>query len=284
MKRSGHSRRRIARAGGFGVLSLVVILISIVFSAGPASAHDVILRLDGTTCEAADGTWTVHWEAVNNQQEPERYMLVRAASVTDGTLTRIVANPTYTGIVDADHPDASEGGGTIFPPSGFGPLHFDTTGIPDSTTSVTLTMTGYWHYPSPDGPVEVTVTESLTVDKPADCIDTRPGHIEIHKSTSGGTAPAGPFVFDIASDGTTVASVTVPANGSALSADLPPGTYTLSERNGAPTSTITPNPVTINPGATVVVTAANTYPEPTAAAAVRAAAATAVKGQPAFTG
>jgi len=243
------------------VLTTILSLAALVLSAAPASAHDVFLS--GQTSCQVDGTWTVNWEAINNQPEPDHYMLVRAASVDAGPLQGVVANPTYQGIVDANHPDASQGGGTIVPPSGFGPLEFSSPGIPASQASITLTFTGFWSYPTPTGVTSVEVTESLTVDRPPECVDTRPGRIQIHKSVAGDGAPPGPFQFEVhGADSSVVTTVAVPANGDAVSVDIPPGVYTLVELNAPPGATITPNPVVVAPSATAVVQAVNTYATP----------------------
>src|SRR5205085_543821 len=104
----------------------------------------------------------------------------------------ISANATYTGVVSAAHPDSSEGGGTIVPPSNFGPYKFSTPDLPNSVASVTLNLTGYWHFTDDQGTIEqTTAAEPLTVERPPGCVDTRPGSITIVKTTSGTAAPAG---------------------------------------------------------------------------------------------
>jgi hypothetical protein len=258
--RSRHTRRcRRAKRAYSVVLATVIALTALLLSAAPASAHDVILHAE-TSCQT-NGTWTVNWEVINNQPELDHYMLVRAAAVDQGTLVGITANPSYTGIVDANHPDASQGGGTIVPPSGFGGIEFTSPGLPASQGSVTLTMTGFWSYPTPNGVFSVEITEVLTVDRPPECVDSRLGRIEVHKSSTGTSAPAGPFVFEVVQNDVVVTTISVPANGSAVSAEIPPGTYTLVEVQAPPAAVISPNPVTVAPAATVVVTAVNPYPD-----------------------
>src|SRR5207244_11013255 len=172
----------------------------------------------------------------------------------------IAANASYEGVVDASHPDASEGGGTVIPPDGT-IVHFSTSNLPNSVASVTLTVTSYWNYPEGDGfEVITTYNGPLTVARPDGCVDTRPGHITVVKSTTGDTAPPGPFTFLVTQNDTTVGSITVPANGTATSGDLAPETYTLYEVDGAPGATIVPNPVTVPANTTVTVTATNDYP------------------------
>jgi len=242
------------------VLAVVLAMASavLVLTAGAAFAHHAILSGEAT-CNA-DGTWNVAWSARNSQAIEGRYMLVRAVSVSSGSLDGIVANDSYEGVVDASHPDASEGGGTVIPPDGT-IVQFTTSSLPNSVASVTLTMTSYWNYPEGDGfEVVTTYNGPLTVARPDGCADTRPGHITVVKSTTGDTAPPGPFTFLVNQDGTTVASITVPANGSAMSDELEPGTYTLVEVGGAPAVTIAPNPVTVPANSTVTVTATNDYP------------------------
>ena len=115
--------------------------------------------------------------------------------------------------------------------------------------------------------------------------------ITVVKSTTGDTAPAGPFVFRVNQDNTTVTTITVPKNGSATSGDLAPGTYTLVELDGPAGATIVPNPVTVDANTTVTVHATNTYPDdPTPVPPViqvspaEAVAAPAVIVAPQFTG
>jgi len=242
------------------VLGVVLAMASVVLvlTAGAAFAHHAILTGDAT-CNP-DGTWSVAWSAGNSQTMAGRYMLVRAVSVSDGSLDGIAANGSYEGVVDAAHPDASEGGGTVISPDGT-IVHFSTSNLLNSLASVTLTMTSYWNYPEGDGfEVITTYNGPLTVARPDGCVDTRPGHITVVKSTTGDTAPPGPFTFLVTQNDTTVGSITVPANGTATSGDLAPGTYTLVEVDGSPSATIVPNPVTVPANATVTVAATNDYP------------------------
>jgi hypothetical protein len=244
----------------FIVLGVVLSMASVVLvlTAGAAFAHHA--NFTGETICNPDGTWTVNWGADNSQTLPGRYMLVRAVSVSQGSLEGIAANGSYEGVVDATHPDASEGGGTVIPPDGT-VVHFSTPDLPNAVSAVTLTMTSYWNYPEGDGfAVVTTYNGPFTVARPEGCVDTRPGHITVAKWTTGDTAPAGPFTFLVNQDGTTVDTITVPANGTATSADLAPGTYTLVEVDGAPGATITPNPVEVPANTTVTVTATNPYP------------------------
>ncbi|MDQ1429474.1 MAG: hypothetical protein QOF40_76 [Actinomycetota bacterium] len=244
----------------FVILGVVLSMASValVLTAGAAFAHHAIFT--GETVCNPDGTWTVDWGASNSQTLPGRYMLVRSVQTSEGSVVGIQANGSYFGVVDATHPDASEGGGTVVPPDGTA-VHFSTPDLPNSVASVTLAMVSYWHYPDGDGFAEFTTyNEGFTVNRPESCVDTRPGHITVAKATTGDTAPPGPFTFLVNRDGTTVTTITVPANGTGTSGDLEPGTYTLVEVGGAPGATITPNPVEVPANTTVTVAATNPYP------------------------
>jgi Prealbumin-like fold domain len=275
-------RSRLWLAGGL-VLAVVAALLSTVLTTAPASAHEVLLSAE-TSCQV-DGTWTVSWHVDNSEAGANEFMLVRAVSVTDGTLVGIEANGTYDWIVDAAHPDASEGGGSIVAPDGAPGLTFTTPGLSASVPSVTLSLTGFWKYMAPFGLYAQTVTQQLSIDRPADCVDHRPGQIQIHKSTTGATAPSGPFVFDVTQSGQVVTTITVPANGTGTSGDLAPGVYSLVEENAPATSSITPNPVTVPANGVVVVDAVNTYPDSVdVGGIVVTAPATPVTVSPTFTG
>jgi uncharacterized surface anchored protein len=284
------TNRWVRRAAAVGVV-VATVAAALALAAGTAFAHHPVLSGE-TTCNA-DGTWNVAWEALNPHDEAVQYMLVRAVSVSAGTLEGITANATYTGVVNASHPDASEGGGTIAPPSGGGRIHFSTPNLPNSVASVTLNLTGYWHYPDGNGGFVTAENpgDPATVTRPEGCTDTRPGHITVVKSTTGDTAPAGPFTFRVNQDNTTVTTITVPKNGSATSGDLAPGTYTLVELDAPTGATIVPNPVTVDANTTVTVHATNTYPDGPApvppviqVSPAEAAAAPAVIVAPQFTG
>jgi hypothetical protein len=249
------ARRRVL------VLGVVLSLASLMFVVSASSAFAWHASLSGDAVCEPDGTWTVNWSASNSQTDPGQYMLVRAASVSDGSLVGIEANGTYDGVVDATHPNATEGGGTVIAPDG-STVQFSTPNLPNSVTSVTVTVTGYWHFIDGDGHDFVTTEDaSFTVDRPGCCVDTRPGHIEVAKSTTGDTAPPGPFTFLIQRDDVTVGSISVPANGTGTSGDLAPGTYTLVEVDAPPGATIAPNPVVVPANTTVTVTATNPYPD-----------------------
>jgi hypothetical protein len=259
------------------VLATVLALTALVLTAAPASAHDI--GLAGQTSCQTDGTWTVNWSLINFG-DGSHYMLVRSAGVDQGTLAGITSNPSYNGIVDAAQPDASQGGGTIVPPGSSGGVAFSSPGLPASQAAVTLTVTGFWNFDTPSGPVSDQGTEVVTVDRPPDCVVSEAGRIEIDKSTTGTSAPAGPFVFQVVQNNAVVTTVTVPANGSALSADLPPGTYSLEELSAPANAKISPNPVTVAPAATVVVTAVNTYPDVPPPVVVEAQPPVVVEAQP----
>ena len=99
-------RRSAAVATAFFVVASFIVL-----SAGVAFAHHPILS-GVTTCNT-DGTWNVTWTIANSESDSVRYMLVQSDSVSTGSITGISANPSYTGVVSATHPNGGEGGGTI---------------------------------------------------------------------------------------------------------------------------------------------------------------------------
>jgi Prealbumin-like fold domain len=273
----------------FAVLGVVLslALLALVTTASSAFAHHA--EFTGDAVCHPDGTWSINWSVTNSQGVPGRYMLVRAVSVSAGTLEGIEANETYEGVVDATHPNAAEGGGTVIPPD-LTPVFFSTPDVPSSVDSVTLNMTSYWNYPEGDGFEIVTkYNDPFTVARPEGCVDSRPGHITVVKTTTGSTAPPGPFTFLVKLGDTTVGSIAVAANGSATSGDLEPGTYTLVEVDAPDGATITPNPVDVPANTTVTVTATNTYPTVEAAPPVVrtvavAAPAPAIAAEGRFTG
>ena len=147
-----HARRsRTARPAIGVVLATVLALTALVLTAAPASAHDIDLA--GLASCQTDGTWTVNWTLINFGDGSDHYMLVRSAGVDQGTLAGITSNPSYNGTVDAAHPDASQGGGTIVSPGSSGGVAFSSPGLPASQAAVTLTVTGFWNFDTPSGPV-----------------------------------------------------------------------------------------------------------------------------------
>ena len=106
-----------------------------------------------------NGTFTVDWTVGNSETPSTHFMLIRAYSVTPnvGTTTGLTADATYDGIVGPEYP----GTGTVVDPGGDVPAV--TSGIPGNTTSVTLTVTGFWKY----------------VDRRRRCLDRR-GHPLVH--------------------------------------------------------------------------------------------------------
>jgi uncharacterized surface anchored protein len=103
--------------------------------------------------------------------------------------------------------------------------------------------------------------ESRSYDQTVDVYATNPylaGRLAITKVTTGSTAPAGPYTFDITGPQTFTAQV---ATGETWTSDwLPLGTYTITERDAPTGATIAPNPVVLDTdGQTVTVTATNPY-------------------------
>ena len=183
----GHRTNRwVKRAAAVGVV-VATVAATLAFAAGTAFAHTPVLSGE-TTCNT-DGTWNVAWEALNPRDSLVEYMLVRAVSVSAGTLEGVSANATYTGVVNASHPDATEGGGTIAPPSGFGRIHFSTPNLANSVASVTLNLTGYWHYPDGSGGFVTAENpaEPVTATRPEACTPVNP---VIHVSPAEVSAPA----------------------------------------------------------------------------------------------
>ena len=194
-ERSKRLRYHIAAA-----TSLVLALLAgLVGFAPSAFAHHPIVA--GTSTCQDDGKYTVQWTVSNSESAAGRYMLIKAFSVTPhgaspsapvanvvanavdpaGVTTGLTANGSYTGVVSAGNP----AGATVVPPSGTVPA--TTIDIPAGVTSITMSITGYWHYSTGNGNFnEVTQTAEATVDLSKVCN----GSLKIKKSVVGQTAPA----------------------------------------------------------------------------------------------
>ena len=120
-------------------------------------------------------------------------------------------------------------------------IQFTTTGVPQTTPSVTLAVAGTWtdNYMQSNPP-------SYKVDLTSDCS----GTLKIKKTVTGQSAPPASTQYTIKYDNGAGTSGTVQVQGgqTATVANLPFGTYTLSELSPLPgdTVTINPNPVTVS--------------------------------------
>jgi Bacterial Ig-like domain (group 3) len=233
--RSGHGRVR--RPAAIGSVMVVVVSFFIVLSAGVAFAHHPILS--GETSCNPDGTWNVTWTVQNSESSSARYMLVRSDSVSAGSIAGVNANASYAGVVNASHPDGTEGGGTIVAPGG--QVSPTTSNLAHDVESVTLNLTGFWRYPTgPDTFNTVTTAAApATVDRPADCTVPSSTVTVIHNATH--------QVVTSVSQGTTVHDQATVSG----SAGTPTGTVTFKWfTNGSCTgdAAATSSPVTLVSG------------------------------------
>ena len=271
-ERSKRRRYHIAAA-----TSLVLALLAgLVGFAPSAFAHHPIVA--GTSSCQDDGKYTVQWTVSNSESAAERYMLIKEFSVTPhggspsapvtnvpvvgnavdpaGVTTGLTANGSYTGVVSAGNPL----GATVVPPSGTVPA--TTVDIPAGVTSITMSITGYWHYSTGNGTFkEVTQSAEATVDLSKVCN----GALKIKKSVVGQTAPVD-ATYTVTYDNGKGASGQVLIKGGETKTvtGLPYGSYTLAEVGTPPAdvATITPNPALVSvdaPLATIWIT--NTFPD-----------------------
>ena len=271
-ERSKRRRYHIAAA-----TSLVLALLAgLVGFAPSAFAHHPIVA--GTSTCQDDGKYTVQWTVSNSESAAERYMLIKEFSVTPhggspsapvtnvpvvgnavdpaGVTTGLTANGSYTGVVSAGNPL----GATVVPPSGTVPA--TTVDIPAGVTSITMSITGYWHYSTGNGTFkEVTQSAEATVDLSKVCN----GALKIKKSVVGQTAPVD-ATYTVTYDNGKGASGQVLIKGGETKTvtGLPYGSYTLAEVGTPPAdvATITPNPALVSvdaPLATIWIT--NTFPD-----------------------
>jgi hypothetical protein len=245
-RRTAHIRKLTYRIGA--ALSLVLAtLAGLVVVAPSAFAHHP--AGSGQSACLDDGNYKVTWTVSNSETLAGRYMLVRSFGVTSnpagqaGSTTGIVANSSYTGLVTASAPTT----GTIVAPGGS--VGLVTTAIPAGTASVTLNLTGYWHYSTgPSTANEVTqalLPGPITVDLSKVC----QGSLDITKTVTGGMAPVG-TTFHVTYDNGKGKSGTVDIkNGETKTVTgLPFGSYTLAE-TGNPADdkvTINPNPAVVD--------------------------------------
>ncbi|HEY5156087.1 MAG TPA: DUF5979 domain-containing protein, partial [Acidimicrobiales bacterium] len=212
----------------------------------------------GTSSCQDNGKYTVNWTISNSESSAGRYMLVKAFSVTpnDGTTSGLTANGSYTGVVSAGNP----AGATVVAPSGTVPA--TTVDIPANVTSITLSITGYWHYSTGNGTFnEVTQQAQATVDLSKVCN----GSLKITKTVTGQTAPPdATYTVSYDNGKGTSGQVQIKGGETKTVTGLPYGSYTLAEVGNPPNdqATITPNPAVVNvevPQATINVK--NAFPD-----------------------
>ncbi len=226
--------------------SLVLALLAgLVAFAQSASAHS--LSLTGVAACQEDGTYTITW-TLSNDYGLDSIVHTYSVSPNLGT-TNLTADGSYTGGTPY------HGSGTVVPANKS--ITFTTTGVVQSTPSITLTVAGTWT----DGFMQDT-PPSYKVDLTSDCS----GNLKITKTVTGQSAPPAGTKYTIAyNNGTgTSGTVQVQAGQTVTVSSLPFGTYTLSEVSPLPGDkvTITPNPVTVSPSSrTATIGVTNTFPD-----------------------
>ena len=199
----------------------------------------------------------MNWTIGNSETGSNRYMLVRAYSITPnvGTTNGLTADGSYEGIVG---------------PALCGPRHrrsSERLGLRDDhrhsgdTTSITLTVTGRWKYSENDHVNEVTETRSFEVQLGGHCTPPT-GSLSISKVVTGNTAPPGAtYTINYDNGAGTSGQVTVHGGETQTVDNLPYGSYTLSEDSAPAGATISPNPAVVSANSPQVeITVTNPYP------------------------
>ena len=247
--RSG--RGKIAAA-----VAVIAALTAGFFAFAPSAfAHHPLVT--GESQCAENGTFTVNWTVGNSESGSNRYMLVRAYSVTPDVGTTNGSDRRWdlrghrgSGLCGAGHGCSSERLG----------LRNDHRHSRPSTTSVTLTVTGRWIY-SDNTLNEVTETRSFEVQLGGNCTPPT-GSLSISKVVTGNTAPPGAtYTINYDNGAGTSGQVTVHGGETQTVDNLPYGSYTLSEESAPTGATISPNPAVVSADSPQVdITVTNPYP------------------------
>ncbi len=156
-------RGRLGPVAALGLaLAAIAVLLGALLSATPAYAHHP--EISGRSSCLPDGTWTVIFSVGNSENDltketrfsgsgppdhPGRAMRINAISASAGTLSGLGVNSVV-----------ANGGSS----------NATVSGIPGATTSVTLSVTGFWRYRdagSSDSYTAVTDSRSGSVSRPA---------------------------------------------------------------------------------------------------------------------